>query len=163
MQCGIVLIAWLLFVMLDNSKHRKILRNGLKDREALITALVEFHKAQCFFSMALQIASLFAGVFHTNILYLYMLLPLSMNGILPVVFTFLLLVQYGRASVYLTALTCASWLLASIVFWGLYTNVHFGPFAIDAGGVYVQFVSQLSANSACGGFSAQAVCADQAL
>lgn len=152
-------LAWLLFVILDISEHRKILSKGLEQREALVTGLVEFHKVQCFFSMALQIASLFARVFHTNLLNAYMLLPLSMNGILPVLFAFLLFVQYGRASVYLTVLTGSSWLLATIVFWGSYLSMRRNLNGTSEGTLDMQFVLRLSANPACGGYFAQTVCA----
>lgn len=35
---------------------------ALRHEESLVSALVEFHKAQCFFSMAIQVASLVLGV-----------------------------------------------------------------------------------------------------
>lgn len=139
--------------MLDS----KTLARHPQQREIAIMGLVEFHKAQCFFSIALQIACISEGIFNFDLLKAVLFLPLSMNGILPVVFAFLLLTRYGRASVYLMGLTGASWFLATVVFWALSANAPLNKHGIDSA-LYVQIVTMLSANPACGGHSAQALC-----
>lgn len=158
-QCAFTLIAWLSFILLDLGEHHRILSKGSEQKEILITGLTEFHKAQCFFSIALQIASLFAGIFRSNIMNAYMLLPVSTNGIVPVLLTFVLLVRYGRASIYLAILTGIDWVLATVVFWGIYAHVDF----VELGKSSLsdprdQFYEQLSNHPACGGYSAQTVC-----
>lgn len=87
-----------------------------------------------------------------------MLMPLSTNGVLPVVFTFQLLVRYGRTSAYLSLLTGASFILSSIVFLGLYSHLP-KDMRVDAEWSQImQFFMRLSAMPSCGSYSAHAVC-----
>lgn len=126
--------------------------------------LVEFHKSQCYFSATIQIASLAYGIFTTDMLITFMLTPLATNGVLPVVFAFVLLFRCGKSTMDATILTTFTWLLASIVYWILYSNII--PINQDIRGdqkryrAYQQFMYKLSALDACGGFSALAVCPD---
>ena len=62
MQCAIVVLITLAFGLNSlaglRSKSDNPESKTLRHKEALLTALVEFHKAQCFFSLTIQIASL---------------------------------------------------------------------------------------------------------
>ncbi|KAJ4295620.1 hypothetical protein N0V90_007633 [Kalmusia sp. IMI 367209] len=124
--------------------------------------IVEFHKAQCYFSATIQIASLSYGIFETDMLITFMLTPLATNGVLPVVFTYLLLFRCGKATFDATLLTAGCWLLASLVYWILYSSII--PINQDITSdvqryrAYQQFMYKLSALEACGGYSALAVC-----
>lgn len=124
--------------------------------------LVDFHKAQCYFSATIQIASLNYGIFDTDMLVTFMLTPLATNGVLPVVFTFVLLFRCGRSTMDVTILTVACWFLASLVYWVLYANIIPINTQITSENkryrAYQQFMYKLSALDACGGYSALAVC-----
>ncbi|KAF2264652.1 hypothetical protein CC78DRAFT_616570 [Lojkania enalia] len=124
--------------------------------------LVDFHKAQCYFSSTLQIASLSTNILTTNMLLTFMLTPLASNGILPIVFAYVLLYRCRRASPDVTLLTLATWILSTIVYWILYAQMI--PINGDIKNeerkyrAYEQFMYKLSAIDACGGYSALAVC-----
>jgi hypothetical protein len=128
----------------------------------LVTGLVEFHKAQCFFSSTIQIASLSYGLYTIDLLTVFLVIPLATNGIIPVVFGHLLVLRYGRSTLYITVLTAISWALSSLVYWSLY--MHLIPIKRDSElDVYENVMYQLSANSDCGGFSALTACPENLL
>lgn len=125
--------------------------------------LEDFHKAQCYFSATIQIAALSYGIFTTNILITFLLIPLATNGVLPVVFTlFLLYKRDKRLEPNVMLLTIICWLLSSLVYWTLYSHVI--PINGDLANpeqeyrAYLQFYYKLSALDACGGYSALSVC-----
>lgn len=124
--------------------------------------LVQFHKSQCYFSATLQIACLSFGIFETDMLHTFMLTPIATNGVLPIVFAFVLLLRCGKASMDVILLTTACWLLSSIVYWILYASII--PINQDFRSedreyrAYQQFMYKLSAIDACGGYSALAAC-----
>lgn len=124
--------------------------------------LVQFHKAQCYFSATIQIASLSEGIFDTDMLITFMLTPLATNGVLPVVFAFVLLFRCGKSTMDVTILTVACWSLSSLVYWILYSSIIPINQAIHSEErryrAYQQFMYKLSALDACGGYSALAVC-----
>lgn len=162
LQSTISILAWLFASVLDiverlgSPRAKKV---AADQREKLITGLVEFHKTQCFFSITLQIASLASGiVFGSNTLNTVMLLPVSTNGILPITFTFFLLLRYGQRSRYLSLLTAVSWILATIVFWPLRYHISAHDDIDREYNMYKQFMTGLSASRACGSGSVQSVC-----
>lgn len=124
--------------------------------------LHQFHKTQCYFSATLQIASLTYNIFDTNMLMTFMLTPLATNGVLPVVFSYLMLLYRGCASLDVSLLTYTCWLLSSIVYWTLYRGII--PINSQITNekaryrAYQQFMYKLSAIDECGGFSGLAVC-----
>lgn len=165
MQCGIILLIWAAFAAFALLRHSKA--KGLspyqhtfaKQRELLVTGLVEFQKAQCFFSSTLQIASIAYGLYNmTDFLTVFLLVPLSMNGIVPVTFGHMLVLRFGRSSVYLTALACISWALSSIVFWSLYMHFTAVDWSTSSEDVYDSVMFKLAANNECGGSSALTAC-----
>jgi len=73
----------------------------------LSTALVEFHKYQCYFMFAIEIAALVlvSQVYQASSQYrtplefdLLLSIPLSMNGLVPIIFTLCCISRYGRLS-----------------------------------------------------------------
>jgi len=139
---------------LQSSKSKEIETH----REAWTSLLLEFHKAQCYFSGTLMVASLTYGIYNTDMLVTFMLTPLATNGVLPIAFAYLLLVYFWGTSIGITVLTLVVYTLASIVYWSLYTHLapvtgHTSDYA-----VYQQFMYKLSAIPACGGYSALAAC-----
>ncbi|KAF1845103.1 uncharacterized protein K460DRAFT_103095 [Cucurbitaria berberidis CBS 394.84] len=143
-------------------RHAQNSQREQSHQENFETFLVSFHQAQCYFSATIQIASLSYGIFSTDMLNTFLLLPLATNGILPVAFAYVLLLRCRKASMDTTLLTIACWLLASLVYWTLYAHVIpinstiRDPKRIDR--AYQQFMYKLSALDACGGYSALAVC-----
>ena len=114
MQIIIGIIACLALACLEIWPSRKE-RNGRSHSHALATALVEFHKNQCYFISAIEIAALVLGrkvllTFKSNtetpqILDLLLSIPLSMNGFIPTTFTLTGIARYGRLSWHIIALS----------------------------------------------------------
>jgi hypothetical protein len=128
--------------------------------------LKEFHITQCYFSTTIQVAALTYGIFSTNMLVTFMLIPLATNGVLPVVFTLVLLYKRNeRLSYEVILLTTVCWILSSLVYWVLYWHVipiNGDLMTTDADyNIYRQFYYKLSALDACGGYSALAACPDR--
>ncbi|KAI0589358.1 hypothetical protein Alg130_03003 [Pyrenophora tritici-repentis] len=131
-------------------------------RRNLLILLIQFHKSQCYFSATVQTASFTFGIFNADMLNVFLLLPLTTNGILPIVLAYILLIRHHKATPDITVLTTICWILASVVYWILYSHV------IPINGeiqnkkanysAYEQFMYKLSALEACGGYSALAVC-----
>ncbi|KAI2487004.1 hypothetical protein Ptr902_01137 [Pyrenophora tritici-repentis] len=121
---------------------------------------------QCVFVLIIcatvQTASFTFGIFNADMLNVFLLLPLTTNGILPIVLAYILLIRHHKATPDITVLTTICWILASVVYWILYSHV------IPINGeiqskkanysAYEQFMYKLSALEACGGYSALAVC-----
>lgn len=122
LQISIAIIACLALAGLEfwpsNKEKRK------RDHShALATALVEFHKNQCYFISAIEIAALVLGRQTRQITVaeewssqtvplfdLLLSIPLSMNGFVPVIFTLTFVSRYGRLSwhiIFLSVLTIA--------------------------------------------------------
>ncbi|KAH7089090.1 hypothetical protein FB567DRAFT_591202 [Paraphoma chrysanthemicola] len=174
MQCMLVVILWLGYAGFR-------MRNGHKDTAAtkrtceevpqrtptpqqdlFEDAIVQFHKTQCYLSGTIQVASLTYGIFDTDMLVTFLLIPLATNGILPVVMTFVLLLAVNKASLDLTILTVACWILSSLIYWILYSHIIPINSQIKKDErkafAYQQFVYKLSAIPQCGGYSGLAAC-----
>ncbi|QDS73351.1 hypothetical protein FKW77_006818 [Venturia effusa] len=139
--------------------HTKNFKRSKKSKssERKISLLNEFHKAQCFFSITLMIASFTQNIYDTNMLITFMLVPLSTNGIVPIVFAYLLLVYNHKDHIGTTLYTLLTYVLASVVYWSLYAHVTSS--SEDRPRLaYQQFMFKLSAIPACGEYSALAVC-----
>ncbi|KAF2823696.1 hypothetical protein CC86DRAFT_408724 [Ophiobolus disseminans] len=188
MQCMFVVVLWFIFIGFQFSTHRQrkattgsehtptnseveiVETEAEETRQSLPTHqmmfeefLEQFHKAQCYFSATIQIAALTYGIFDVDMLTTFMLVPLATNGVLPVVFTLLLLYKCNHKSgLDIVLLTAVVWLLSSIVYWTLYS--HIIPIntkditAEEEFRAYRQFYYKLSSLDACGGYSALAVC-----
>lgn len=157
---GFAVIAFLKVRRKDKPRRSRVLTH----EEALVSGLIDFHKAQCFFSGTVQIASITYGIFKTNILNNFLLLPLATNGLIPIVLAYIMVIRYGRSSTYLAALTVVTWLLSSFVFWVLYNQligITFSEEGVKNPQLYYQFMLQSSANPSCGGYSGLTLCPDR--
>ncbi|KAM7187632.1 hypothetical protein V8F33_011099 [Rhypophila sp. PSN 637] len=149
--------------------------------KALRSLLLDFHKSQCYFAGTLMLASAIT-IFSsrdssfsrgTDIVITFMILPLATNSIVPVVFAYLLLVYFTpkakagdtrrlAVSVPITILTGTVYILSSIIFWTLYSDLPLqtrsGTGIGDANDMYRLYRLQLSSLPACGGYSGLAVC-----
>lgn len=119
MQSSISLsIAIALLWLAHGPKGRKDMRpNHL---QTLVTAMVEFHKNQCYFAGAVQTASVVYSIkkisrgVHTNLINADFIFTTATNGFIPTVFTLTLLSRYGRRSWYLILLTLAVFALSTV-------------------------------------------------
>jgi hypothetical protein len=78
---------------------------GTTHRRKFLDLLLDSHKTQCYFSGTFMIASLSYGIFDSNMLVTFMILPLATNGILPVMFSYFLLVRHSELATGVTLLT----------------------------------------------------------
>jgi hypothetical protein len=123
-----------------------------------ISLLLEFHKAQCYFTSTLMIASFTYGIYNTDMLVTFMIIPLATNGVLPIVFAHLLLLYNKKVGSGITLLTLLSYLLSSTVYWTLYAHLIGLETPDDERLAYQQFMFKLTAIPACGGYSALGAC-----
>lgn len=118
-QSGIVVVAALGFSILET---RRIVGNEKRERHttALIMALIEFHKYQCYFASSVQIAGL---ILFTRIVdkgYYFLLLDtqllglLAMTGAVPITGTLAYIARYGRQSWYLITLSLLTLSLSTV-------------------------------------------------
>ncbi|KAF2841390.1 hypothetical protein M501DRAFT_1014191 [Patellaria atrata CBS 101060] len=165
LQCVFALVLWFGLMLSGFFRHRK----GKPARSSkefpgkhqdnwIELLLLEFHKAQCYFSGTLMIACFSEGIYETDMLLTFMLLPLATNGILPITFAYFLLFFYHKSNLVITLLTIIVWALSSLVCWTLYSHMIQISTKIDQYDVYSQFMYKLSAYPACGGYSALAAC-----
>ena len=98
--------------------------------QALSTALVEFHKTQCYFLFAIEIAALVldrqaygnqSGRSSPPSLDILLSIPLSLNGIVPIIFTLCCISRYGRMSWHIISLSAISITLSTL---SLVTSYH---------------------------------------
>ena len=127
--------------------------------------LLEFHKTQCYFAATLMVASFHLDLYgRTDMLQIFLLIPISLNGILPVIFAYFLLVSHtsnpGHDKLGPAILTAVVYILSSVVYWSLYNR--FWPYSANnyAPGIWAAVGSRLSGVDACGGHSALALCPD---
>lgn len=119
--------------------------------EVWLHAVSEFHKAQCLYSIALQIAS-FVAIYggNKNRQDDMFLLLISADGLIPVALALYTLMLRGHAHCYHVILTAISALLASIT-----------GFSIVLGFPYIESVYGGSWPPTCGGLSPQGICSYQ--
>jgi hypothetical protein len=102
-----------------------------------------------------------------NILMVFLVIPLTMNETLPIVFAYTILTYYGKWSRGLAFLTLIAYLLSSIAFWILYSRLIPAVSNSSDGnleyGAYLHYMLELSGIPACGGYSALAACTDSLL
>lgn len=106
-----------------HSKHRQS-REDRKDE--FISSLVEFHKAQCFFVIAVQIAALTLMQKPNQTLQANMtVIPVTAAiGVQAPLFAYLAIAKYGRQSSYLLLLTVAAWILSSATMWDAFVILY---------------------------------------
>nr|XP_036579714.1 uncharacterized protein CTRU02_10190 [Colletotrichum truncatum]KAF6787394.1 hypothetical protein CTRU02_10190 [Colletotrichum truncatum] len=130
-------------------------------RESWLRFLVEFHTAQCYFAGTLMIAIFVSGIIKINVAMILLLLPLTTNGVVPVVFAYLMLVYHRASSSALTILTTAVYTLSTVAFWILFANFKSQVTANDLRyNVFAEFMYGISEVESCGGFSALTACSE---
>ncbi|KIX04569.1 uncharacterized protein Z518_05439 [Rhinocladiella mackenziei CBS 650.93] len=114
-----------------------------------------FLAAQCYFTIALEIAALCSAPWTTDPLTGYALLSVAITGFLCPIFTLMLLHSHGCRSWYGGFLAVLSYVLASIVFWALFENLspHIGSTTSSD-----ETLHKLYQISSCGNSSAIALC-----
>jgi hypothetical protein len=97
----------------EQNTNVKPSHNKLRTHQSIFEDfLKEFHITQCYFSTTILIAALTYGIFSTNMLVTFMLIPLATNGVLPVVFALVLLYKRNeRLSYEVILLTIVCWIL----------------------------------------------------
>ena len=138
-QSGIAVVAFaaLLGLQWGLSSHK-----GKRHTDTLITALVDFHKSQCYFSSTIQITALFLfnqsqrssaeisesgsgkatsfrDIFDTSVL-----VALATTGFLPITLTLTCVARYGRLSWYLLILSSITTILATATLASSYAFNH---------------------------------------
>ena len=94
---------------------------------ALVTALVDFHRNQCCFAVSLQIASLTVfgiarnGPQQADTLDAFLVAFLAINGLVPVIFTWLCIGHFGRSSRYSSSLTMLPCMISTLIL-GIFTT-----------------------------------------
>ncbi len=114
-----------------------------------------FLAAQCYFTIALEIAAICLSPRNIDPLNGYALLSVSITGFLCPVFTLMLLHSRGCRTLYGGFLTILSYILATFVFWTLYANLsrHLGSTTGSD-----EALRELYKIPTCGGSSAIALC-----
>lgn len=109
---AVLTLAILLVLILGPKRHKK---TRPKHLQALLTAVVEFHKNQCYFAGAIQIASIIY-ILTTEaftVLNVNFLFTTATNGIVPIVFILIVVSRYGRQSWYLILLSLTVFALST--------------------------------------------------
>ena len=144
------------------ARAQKTLSNSRTVRLAALTsALVDFHKAQCFFVLAINIAAQVdrakGGLDPQSLQQLYntwvLIKSISIGGYLPVTFTLFTLHLVDVVSWYLLSLTICT---ASVSIATLVTIGNFNPSNADISSV--SLASSINGTAACGGLSPGAWC-----
>jgi hypothetical protein len=86
-----------------------------KERNYSIEFLNNFHAAQCWFSLALMVAAFTYGIFQSDMLVIFMLMPISLNGVLPIVLAYLHFVYHRESTFANLLLTMVTYTLNSPV------------------------------------------------
>ncbi|KXX74222.1 hypothetical protein MMYC01_208845 [Madurella mycetomatis] len=134
MQCVLVVILWAGLAVFSFCRARR----GWPDRPSKapsvdnhftswIDLLLELHKAQCYFGGTLMIAVIASNILDIDFVITFLAIPLATNSILPVIFTYFLLVYYQTSSPAITLLTAVDYVLSSVVYWILYSELQLPP------------------------------------
>lgn len=114
-------------------------RSSRQHTEALVTGLVDFHKAQCYFSSTIQVAALvlftqsqtsyLGRVSQSDPLDGSLLSVLATSGFIPIIPALVCIVRYGRQSRYILILSLVTFILATAT---LGSSVVYSNIAPDA-------------------------------
>lgn len=124
---------------------------------AWLDLLLECHKAQCYFGGTLMIAAIASNLSTADFVTTFLVTPLATNSILPIIFSYLLLVYHRASSPAITLLTTTVYALASAVYWTLYMRLQLPP-GMTRGDMYKRYRLNISAVAQCGEYSGLAVC-----
>lgn len=124
---------------------------------AWIDLLLELHKAQCYFGGTLMIAITVQNFYSVDFVTTFLVTPLATNSILPIIFTYLLLVYYRASSPAITILTTVVYVMSSIVYWILYDKLKLDR-GMTRADMYKRYRLNISAIAQCGEYSGLSVC-----
>lgn len=110
----------------NDGLHRKYRQRYEDRKDEFVTSLVEFHKAQCFFVVAVQIAALtlMQNPDQRSQANMTAIPVTAAIGIQAPLFTYVAIAKYGRQSSYLLLLTAAAWILSSASLWDAYVILY---------------------------------------
>ncbi|KAJ9610011.1 hypothetical protein H2200_006341 [Cladophialophora chaetospira] len=147
--CAIALIATALYYTFrSREKDLSLSENSQRGLEGFLAA-------QCYFTIALEIAAICSSPSDIDPLNGYALLSVAITGFLCPAFTLMLLHSRGCRTKYGAGLTLVSYILATFVFWTLYANLsrHLGSTTGSD-----EALRELYKIPTCGGSSAIALC-----
>ena len=130
MQISVAIAALIILIGLDHWSRREQSsqpwlwrfpspKAAQKLRRSLFTALVDFHKSQCYFAGAIQIAALVlvsqidAAQAVADYLDAELLVTISTSGFVPVIFTLTCIAHFGQSSWYLISLSILTGILST--------------------------------------------------
>ncbi len=159
-QSSIVIFCWVALAVGSflawRNRHRLQKHQTSKFRESLLQSITAFHAAQCFFSIPLAVAAFFSNPFTLDPLNAFGLLPVSINGFLPQIFTLMIMKNHDLESWYPLVLTSVSYLLNSVIFWAVITYLN----GIKGHGTALKASAyeSLGGIQCCGGMTGIGVC-----
>jgi hypothetical protein len=146
--CAVAIIGYGAYLAFSRKEKTSSLKNFRKGVEGFLAA-------QCYFTIALEIAALGLAPWRTDPLTGYALFSVAITGFLCPVFTLMLLHSRGWRSTYGLGLTALSYTLSTIVFWSLYANLSRHSGSTTGSDEALRRLYQIPT---CGGSSAIALC-----
>ena len=159
-QSFIVILCWLALAVgsfLAWRNRRRLRKPQIsKFRESLLKSIPAFHAAQCYFSIPLAVAAFVSNPFTMDPLNAFGLLPVSINGFLPQIFTLMIMNNHDVQSWYPLLLTSVSYVLNTIIFWAVVTYLN----GIKGHGTALKAPAykSLGGIQSCGGMTGIGIC-----
>ena len=127
-----------------------------ESRNILLKSIPGFHAAQCYFSIPLAVAAFYTNPFTMDPLNAFGLLPVSINGFLPQIFTLMVMHYHDLGSWYPLILTNTSYVLNTIIFWAVITYLN----GIKGQGtaLHAAAYKSLGGIESCGGMTGIGIC-----
>lgn len=122
-----------LALFLIRARQRVKASEELKHTTIISAALIDFHKSQCYFTSAIAVASIVLSTamasYDSSLSFqnFMVVIPLALNGCVPVVSTLQMISRYARLSWHTISLTMMSLLLSTIALaeannvWGIWS------------------------------------------
>ena len=129
--------------------------------KSLLDSISGFHAAQCFFSIPLAVAVFFTDPFTLDPLNSFGLLPVALNGFLPITFTLMMMYHFRHSMQdplkwYSILLTDVSYLLNTIVLFAVVNYLI--PIKKEGVALQAPAFQSLGGIDSCGGSTALALC-----
>lgn len=127
-----------------------------ESKKTLLEAISTFQAAQCYFSVALDIAAFYTDPFSLDPLNAFGLLPVSVNGFMPEIMTLMILNHHERRHWYPLLLTWTSYILNSVNFWAV--RGYLSIINSDTVGMKRPAFESLGGIASCGGTTGLTLC-----
>jgi hypothetical protein len=154
---GLMSFAFFKRVRHSNPDKRAMLE-GKGHQAAWIKLLEDFHIAQCYFVGILMIAAIISDLTDATALVVLMIVPLTLNGTVPLALAYLFLVYYGKATKRITLMTLTTYTISTVAYWLLLSEALDSLEADMSYDIFLQLMFELSSIPECGGYSAMAAC-----